>query len=90
MVDELRGLGCVTIGLTPASDAPELHEVLERTHGCTIALLVGAEKPGLRPETLASVDWRARIAMAPGVDSFNVGTAVAIALYAWRRAHPLE
>jgi tRNA G18 (ribose-2'-O)-methylase SpoU len=46
-----------------------------------VALVVGAEGPGLRPATLAAADRRVRIGMAPGVDSLNVATAAAIALH---------
>jgi tRNA G18 (ribose-2'-O)-methylase SpoU len=46
-----------------------------------VALVVGAEGPGLTPATLAAADRQVRIAMAPGVDSLNVATATAIALH---------
>jgi tRNA G18 (ribose-2'-O)-methylase SpoU len=46
-----------------------------------VALVVGAEGPGLRPATLAAADRRVRIGMAPGVDSLNVATTAAIALH---------
>ena len=46
-----------------------------------VALLVGAEGPGLTAAALAAADVRARIPMAPGVDSLNVATAAAIALH---------
>jgi tRNA G18 (ribose-2'-O)-methylase SpoU len=45
-----------------------------------LALLVGAEGPGLSPEALAAASERIRIPMAPGADSLNVATALAIAL----------
>jgi tRNA G18 (ribose-2'-O)-methylase SpoU len=51
-----------------------------------LALLVGAEGPGLTPATLAAADRRVRIPLAPGVDSLNVATAAAIALH--RLARP--
>src|SRR6185437_12824267 len=46
-----------------------------------LALLLGAEGPGLTAEALAAADARVRIPMAFGVDSLNVATAAAIALY---------
>jgi tRNA G18 (ribose-2'-O)-methylase SpoU len=46
-----------------------------------VALLLGAEGPGLSAEALAAADRRVRIPMAAGVDSLNVATAAAIALY---------
>jgi tRNA G18 (ribose-2'-O)-methylase SpoU len=45
-----------------------------------VALLLGAEGPGLTPIALAGADRLVRIPMAPGVDSVNVATAAAIAL----------
>lgn len=46
-----------------------------------VAYLVGAEGPGLTPETMAAADVRARIPMSRGTDSLNVATAAALALY---------
>jgi tRNA G18 (ribose-2'-O)-methylase SpoU len=46
-----------------------------------VALLLGAEGPGLTAEALAAADTRIRVPMAAGVDSLNVATAAAIALY---------
>jgi tRNA G18 (ribose-2'-O)-methylase SpoU len=46
------------------------------------ALAVGAEGPGLADAVLAGADVRVRIPMADGVDSLNVATAAAVALYA--------
>jgi tRNA G18 (ribose-2'-O)-methylase SpoU len=47
-----------------------------------VALLVGAEGPGLTDRALAEADLCVRIPMAPAVDSLNVATAAAIALSA--------
>ena len=46
-----------------------------------IAIVVGAEGAGLGDEALAAADLRVRIPMADGVDSLNVATAAAVALY---------
>jgi len=73
--------GFTTVAMTPgASERVEDVEVGER-----VALLLGAEGPGLRAETIARADVRARIAMRPGVDSLNVATAAAIALHRFGR-----
>lgn len=73
----LRANGFVTYALTPAGDvAIEDVEPADRS-----ALLLGAEGPGLRPETIARADAKVRISMREGVDSLNVGTAAAIALH---------
>jgi len=43
-------------------------------------VLVGSEGEGLSPAALAAADRTVRIPMAPGVDSLNVATALAVAL----------
>ena len=76
-------LGFTLFALTPDPAAPSLNdvEVPER-----VALLLGAEGPGLSADALAAADQRVRIPMAAGVDSLNVATAAAVALYALRSA----
>jgi tRNA G18 (ribose-2'-O)-methylase SpoU len=80
-VGELRSIGFTTFALTPSVDAEPLPDVVavapER-----VALLVGAEGPGLTRAVLATADRAVRIPMAPGVDSVNVATAAAVALSA--------
>jgi len=49
-----------------------------------VALLLGAEGPGLSEEALDAADVRVRIPMAAGVDSLNVATAAAVAFHAVR------
>ncbi len=46
-----------------------------------VALLVGAEGPGLTPAALRISDARVRIPMSRGTDSLNVATAAALAFY---------
>src|SRR5262249_8050398 len=46
-----------------------------------VALLFGAEGPGLSPATLAAADVRAGIPMRAGGDSLNVGVAAGIAFW---------
>lgn len=80
-LDDLRRAGLATVALTPDPSAPSLDEVDgERP----LALLLGAEGPGLDPETMAAADVRARIPTSSEVDSLNVGAAAAIALSALR------
>ena len=66
--------GLTTVALTPAGGRLRLPP--------RVALLVGAEGPGLSDAALAAAGRRARIDMAAGVDSINVATAAAIALHA--------
>jgi tRNA G18 (ribose-2'-O)-methylase SpoU len=76
-VDQVRGAGFRVLALTPAADATRLEAVVlgpdER-----VALLLGAEGPGLTAEAMAASDQRVRIPMAGGVDSLNVAAAAAI------------
>ena len=79
-LDLLRDAGFTVVAMTPAADAVPLARA--GLDGRKVALLVGAEGPGLTPEARQAADLRVRIPMAPGVDSLNVATAAAIAFHA--------
>ena len=81
ILDDLRRDGMTVLALTPAADATPLGTVLERVPD-KVAVLVGAEGPGLSSEAMAAADQRVRIPMTPGTDSVNVATSAAIALAA--------
>ncbi len=49
-------------------------------------LVVGAEGKGLRPGVAEACEKRARIPIAPAIESLNVSVAAAIALYEAARA----
>ena len=74
----LRDRGLTVLALTPDPAATALGDVA-RPDRC--ALLVGTEGEGLSDAALQAADIRVRIPMAAGVDSVNVATAAAIALY---------
>ena len=80
-LERLRAAGFTLLALTPDETAPPMQRVtlgsVER-----VALLVGHEGEGLSRQALAIADARVRIPMAAGVDSLNVATATAVALYA--------
>ncbi|NMO92471.1 RNA methyltransferase [Actinomycetospora sp. TBRC 11914] len=78
LVGALRRAGFVLAALTPAGEAPP--QALAGTP--RVALLLGAEGPGLTDEALALAHHRVGIPMAPGVDSLNVATAAAVAFHA--------
>ena len=80
----LRAAGFTVLALTPNRPSVPLAELVPTEVVPTerVALLVGAEGPGLSEAALAGVDARVRIPMADGVDSLNVATAAAIAVYA--------
>lgn len=75
---DLVARGFRVLAMTPAPDAVRLSE-LALAPGERAALLFGAEGPGLSDEALLASTERVRIGMSPGVDSLNVGAAVAIA-----------
>lgn len=77
----LREAGILTVALTPDPTAPAI-DALDRAQ--PMALLLGAEGPGLEPGTMDAADIRARIPMHAGVDSLNVGATAAVALFALR------
>ncbi|MCE3553989.1 RNA methyltransferase [Pseudonocardia sp. RS11V-5] len=79
-LDLLREAGLRVAALTPAPDAVSLSAA--GLAGERVALLLGAEGPGLTPEAQAAADVRVRIPMASGVDSLNVATAAAVAFHA--------
>ena len=74
----LGAAGWRVVALTPEPTAPALGSALR---GRRVALVVGAEGPGLSAAALALAGEKARIPMSPGVDSLNVATAAAIGLY---------
>jgi len=78
----LKDQGFRVLALTP-SDAAHALDALGAAP--RTALLVGHEGNGLSDEALGAADVTARIPMAAAVDSLNVATATAIALYALRR-----
>ncbi|WP_328813283.1 TrmH family RNA methyltransferase [Rhodococcus sp. NBC_00297] len=74
----LRDNGFQLVSLTPNPTAVPLAEAMT---GEKVALLLGAEGPGLTEHAMRATDVRARIPMAPGTDSLNVATAAAMAFY---------
>jgi tRNA G18 (ribose-2'-O)-methylase SpoU len=93
-LDVLRAHGFRLIALTPGDGAVPLDELALGGAGDRgvdwrdepLALLFGAEGPGLSPGTLAAADVRAGIPMRGGVDSLNVGVAAGIAFWVLGRA----
>lgn len=74
-----RAAGLTIVALTPDPAAPAIDEVdADRP----LALVLGAEGPGLSPDAAAAADERARIPIAPEVDSLNVTMAAGISLHA--------
>jgi tRNA G18 (ribose-2'-O)-methylase SpoU len=79
-LDALRTGGRRIVALTPRAGARPLASA--GLPGRRVAVLLGAEGPGLSDAALAAADEWVRIPMADGVDSLNVATAAALAFYA--------
>ena len=79
-IAEVRAAGFRVLALTPHPGATDLAEV-EVGPADKVALVFGAEGPGLTEEVMAASDERVRIPMAAGVDSLNVGAAAAVACW---------
>ena len=82
MLGELREAGYTLVALTPDEHAEPLPDAAASLGRSRVALLLGSEGEGLSHDALAAVDRRVRIPMAPALDSLNVATAAAVALYA--------
>lgn len=88
-LDALRAAGFIVAALTPAADAQDMARYAEAVSPqARLALLVGAEGPGLSADALAHADVALRIPMVPGTDSLNVATATGIALHRLCRPTP--
>jgi 23S rRNA (guanosine2251-2'-O)-methyltransferase len=77
-LEEIGEAGFWRIGL--AGDAEtELKDALGPSR---VALVLGAEGPGLRPNTREHCDSLARLPISDAIESLNVSNAAAVALYA--------
>jgi tRNA G18 (ribose-2'-O)-methylase SpoU len=82
----LQQTGFRLLAMTPGADAKALPEAMAEVHGERVAILVGAEGPGLSHAAMKASDLRVRIPMSRGTDSLNVATAAALAFYERARA----
>jgi tRNA G18 (ribose-2'-O)-methylase SpoU len=76
-VEQVRAAGLRVLALTPAADAIGLEQVAVGAQE-RVALLLGAEGPGLTAAAMAASDLRVRIPMAGDVDSLNIAAAAAV------------
>jgi tRNA G18 (ribose-2'-O)-methylase SpoU len=81
MLRELAQAGWVAVAMTPSSAARPLREVAEHVAGRPFLVVAGHEGDGLSEAALEACELHARIPMMNNVDSLNVATAAAIALY---------
>ncbi len=83
-METLREMGYVLLGLDGEADT-EIGAALAEVAGRPVALVLGAEGPGLRQKTRETCDRLVRIPFARGFGSLNVSNAAAVALYAAAR-----
>jgi len=83
-MQRLRAMGYTLIGLD-GTGAVTLDAALAQVPGRAVALVLGAEGPGMREKTIATCDVVARIDAAGDFGSLNVSNAAAVALYAASR-----
>lgn len=77
----LRENGFQLLAMTPDPDAATLADAMAQVGDGKVAILVGAEGPGLTHKAMRASDMRVRIPMSRGTDSLNVATAAALAFY---------
>lgn len=77
----LQDNGFHLVAMTPGEGSVPIAAALDELEDRKVAVLVGAEGPGLAEHTMRSCDVRARIPMSRGTDSLNVATAAALAFY---------
>ena len=82
-ITALRGMGYLVLGLDGDAEIT-IDAAVEGLRDRPIALVLGAEGPGLRQKTKETVDKLVRIEFAGTFGSLNVSNAAAVGLYAIR------
>ncbi len=82
-MQELKDMGFLVLGLDGEA-TQSIDAAIAGQTGRPVALVLGAEGPGLRDKTKATCDALVRIEFAGGFGSLNVSNAAAVALYAVR------
>jgi 23S rRNA (guanosine2251-2'-O)-methyltransferase len=80
-ITELQNMGYIVLGLDGEAENT-IESCLKGRKHLPVALVLGAEGPGLRQKTKETVDHLVKIDAAGGFGSLNVSNAAAIALYA--------
>jgi tRNA G18 (ribose-2'-O)-methylase SpoU len=77
----LQHNGFRLVAMTPNPAGASLADAMTSLADERVAILVGAEGPGLTETAMRASDVRVRIPMSRGTDSLNVATAAALAFY---------
>jgi len=83
-IGALRAADVHVAALALSDGAVHLDEFVRRRPP-RVALMLGSEGEGLSPAALSTADSIVTIPMTAGVDSLNVASAAAVALWALRR-----
>ena len=83
-METLKSMGYLVLGLDGEAET-DIDTLSPVARGGPVALVLGAEGPGLRDKTKATCDALARISFAAAFGSLNVSNAAAVALYAATR-----
>ena len=78
---ELQRMGYIVLGLAGEAEQ-SIEQALEERRDRPVALVLGAEGPGLRQKTRETCDALVRIDFSGAFGSLNVSNAAAVALYA--------
>ncbi|EAQ10680.1 23S rRNA (guanosine2251-2'-O)-methyltransferase [Maritimibacter alkaliphilus HTCC2654] len=81
----LKDMGYTVLGLAGEAD-DDIADALSPLSGHAVALVMGAEGPGLRQKTRETCDALVKIPFAAEFGSLNVSNAAAVSLYAVTRA----
>lgn len=85
-MEVLKKMGYLVLGLDGDAEMT-VNQALENKRDRPVAIVLGAEGPGLRERTKETCDHLVRIPYAGGFGSLNVSNAAAVALYAAAPEH---
>ncbi len=79
---QIQAAGFQILAMTPSDDAVDIDEYLKtRPQDQKIAILLGAEGPGLTQQAMNASDHRIKIPLVTSADSLNISVAAAVALH---------
>lgn len=79
-IDDVKSYGYKTVGMALRKNTISIDSPLLKTEQ-QLAILLGSEGPGLKETTIDNCDYVVKIPMANEVDSLNVSSASAVALW---------